>query len=76
MDALEKYIIKAIIEKVESINANQKKVEKKELEDYLLEKKQQGRYDDNKISFIDSDDYSYFEALISNLGIDIDNLLK
>lgn len=71
MDAPVKENIKAIIEKVESINANQKKVEKKEFKDYLLEKKQQGRYSNDTISFIDSDDYSYFETLISELGIDM-----
>lgn len=76
MNCMETKYIKSLIDKVESINVDHKNVEKKEFDDYLNEKKLQGSYKGDIISFNDSEDYAYFEKLISNLGLDIADILK
>lgn len=66
--------IKTLIDKVEMIDANQKKVEKKAFKDYLFDKQLKGQFHDDIISFEDSEDYAYFEKITSNLGLIISDL--
>ena len=68
---IEKKHIKALFEKIKNIVPNQKNVEKKALDDYLLSKREKGQYQDYIISFDDEDDYVYFMKLLGNLGINL-----
>lgn len=67
--------LKELIEKVNAFIVNPKDVEWKVFHDYLLDKRNNGQFQNGVITFDDDDDLALFEELADNLGIDIANFL-
>ncbi len=72
---MDKIDIKALIKKVESIDVDQKIIERKSFEDYLLDKQIKGKFQDNIISFEEAEDFVYFKKICEKLGFDIADIM-